>query len=685
MKLKSNFYIWIPAVISIVVYWQILGFGFAWEDDFVVIGPQTRDFHLMLKSFYENPPGLHFIPFHFLQCYLINLIFGKHAFPFGFHLYQLLLNMFSCIMATLILFKITKSKLISILIVSLWIVHPLNVEVLTRLGCGPAQVAAGLFCLLFLYCFLKIRETQPKKNKIFFLCLGLFFYLASVTSYEQYIFFPLVLVLILIYLEGMKVLKEKDFVRFYIFPILFILPIYLLWKYFACGCTLFETSDELTKWTEIGSLRDTTFRALWLSPQLLVHYFRLFFWPDFSAESQADWYTVGNSIWSIYSLFCQLFVVCLIIASFCLYKKIPLFSIGIFWFFIPMLLVVQIIPFFTIADEHYCYLSSLGIFISIFGLLTYSVKHIKPQFLIAIILPIFGILTWRTLLYVPTLKDTLSRYISMAQHSSPWLKIANIGNALIVAKMTDRTNELPDWINEDSLNREVLKWVEKYLYVKPNLSHYYGPMQYPPNYLLYKLVCYKLYTSGYINDAKLVMEQALGIKNNWLGWQQNTDFLKSVHLWDDAWASLQKSIELNPSGTINYSESFIEIAHSTDKLDEAEQLIQNYIKLKPKSAHPYLFAGLFYKVLNDKERSMYYFKEGISKDKIISVNYIELYYQAATLFFENGMLDLAEQSLKIITNVNPFEPKTKQLLAKIKTLKRGDVSENKINIGLCKK
>ena len=205
--IKSFF--WFPGLIGVLVYLPSLFYGSAWGDDQGVITPSSRDFHLMFKGFYHNFPGLHFVPFCIFQSFLINSIFGTNAFPFGFHLYQLILHAVSCIVATVFLFKITNNKLVSILIVSLWTVHPLNVEILTRLGCAPAQVAAGTFCLIFLLCFLKIRETTNNFYKLGFSIFGSIFFLASLTSYEQHFFFPLILCLVFLYLDGRKILQQK--------------------------------------------------------------------------------------------------------------------------------------------------------------------------------------------------------------------------------------------------------------------------------------------------------------------------------------------------------------------------------------------------------------------------------------------------------------------------------------------
>lgn len=422
MKDFFKSFFWLPAIVGFLIYFQSLWFGSAWGDDHIIVDPIGKDFRLMLGGFTKSITANHFFPFSFLQCFLISTLFGKNAFPFGFHLYQLLLHFISCILAVLVLFKITKNKLISVLIVLLWTVHPLNVEILTRLGCAPVQVPGAAFCLAFIYFFLKTIEVETFSKKAIFSILGILFFLMSLTTYEQYILFPFMVCLIILLLRGKEVLYKKEYIYFLYLPIAFIYVFYILWRYLACGGSLFYSGDEFISWTEVGSLKDILFRAIWLAPQLVVHYFRLFFWPDFLAESKADWYKVGASVFSPYSLFCQGVVVSLLFAAVLLWKKLPVFCLGIFWFFITMLPVLQIIPVFSIVDEHYCYLAIIGIFISLFSFVVYYSKHTSRKILLLLVLPIFCLLTWRTLLYIPTMKNSFSRELYYAKEAPQWIR-----------------------------------------------------------------------------------------------------------------------------------------------------------------------------------------------------------------------------------------------------------------------
>lgn len=670
MKSYLKSFLWLPALVGFLIYLPCLQFGSTWGDDVVVISPQAKDFHIMLRSFYQNLPGSHFFPFSFFQCYLINSIFDKNAFTFGFHLYGLVIHTITCLIATLVFYKLTKNKLISILIILLWTVHPINVESITRLVCIPAHLPSATFALAFFLCFLKAREQGNFKYKIILATCGILFFLASITSYEQYILFPFVLLLTVLLIEDKKILNKKYYFDFFILPIVAIYVTYFFWRYYATGGKLFETSDELIKWTEVGSIKDILFRTFWLAPQLLIHYFRLFFWPDFLSETQADWYKVGESVWSPYSLFCQILILSLTVAAFLIRKKIPLFSIGIFWFFITMLPAIQIFPLFTITDEHYCYLSMLGILLAIFSIVQYYQHLLTPKKIVILVLPIFCLLSWRTIIYLPSHKDIVSHAISMAKYSPSWTKPIYIFEAIQTAHAERREGDLPAWINLENLRTECSKWLQTNLFIKPNLSQKFGPMRNFYKYKTYEFLFEVLYKNNLMKELDILMNQASKVKNDAFGFCQSALFLKEIRSWEKAWESLKKAVEINPRFNYIYSLPFIEIALNADKYKEAEQILKNYIKLKPDSAHPYLVIGLFYNKYNKTQEALRYLTKAISKGKTPSTNFKVLYYKAVDFFIKEKEYDLAKRSLNIVSSFDPYDNEVKQELSKIRALEK---------------
>ena len=664
MSLLSRLYFLIPSVAFVLLYWQSIFFGAAFPDDPLVIAPIAQDFKLMLKTFYDNSkmPGVHFTPVSTLQCFLINKVFGENAYPFGFHLYQFIAQTLVCLLATILFYKLTRSRLISVLIVSLWTVHPINLQQITRLLCGSG-IAGFAFFLIFLLCFLQVKETHRPSLRLILVLLGSLFFLLAILTVETFFFLPLVLYLIYFYLEGVKIFKSREYL--YLFVPLAIYPIYFLWRYFACGGSLSETSDELIRWTEIGSVKDILFRAFWLCPQLLVHYFKLFLFSNSPIDTKAEWYMLGETVWSPYSFFCQLLIFSVITAAIFLFKKIPLFSIGILWFFLSIFLMIQIIPLFSIVAVRYFYVSSLGLFLSVFSVVLYYKKYLSPKILVIIVLPIFLMFSYKTLYYLPSSKDKLTQSIWMAKEAPPFIKVLYMNLVVDEARESNRIGEIPDWISPDSIGEKFEEWVKSYLNMKPNLSNKFGPIQMCYNYNLYKLLMKHLYVSNRFNEMNVLMNQAVEVKNDSYGWIQLASFLKDIGQWGLAWNALRKTIELNPKHRFLYGEVFLVIAKNVNKFEEAEHLAKNYVLLNPRIAYPDLFLGTLYAEFNKENEALQSFKEGIKGDKIPSTSNKKLYLAVSDIFKYYKMFNEAKEALKIVISFDPFDLTVKQKLKEL--------------------
>lgn len=662
--LKS--FIWLPPLIALVLYLQSITFGSPWGDDAVMNQPRSKDLSLMLESFYRQLSNKNFDPFCVFQSFVIHKIFQNNAYPFGFHIYNVFLHVAFSILITLFLYKITKDKFITLLIVCLWAVHPVNVEIVTRIGIGPYHLAAAVFCLISCFSFLKLRETDKLINCFIYSFLGFFFFIASVTSIEQYLFFPIVLLLILVSLEGLKVLFQKKHLIFFIIPLLVSYPIYLLWRYTAFGGSLFYAGDYFIPWTEMGSLNEILFRAFWLAPQIIVHYFRLILWPDYLAESKADWFMVGDSLWSPYSLFCQIFVALIILSAIFLAKKNPLYSIGIAWFFFSVILIVQIVPLFSLVDEHYCYMALIGLLLAAFSLLIKKPKLIPKKIILFISIPILAFLTWRTVLYIPSEKDLFSLSLYNAAEAPEWIKSQKIAVAFVNAASLNRLQELPPWVSGEAVTSHMHEWIRRHLNEEVTLWHKYGPIQMPYNYNFYRGLFDAYREAGVdVNQLTLILNQAVRVKNSWSGWLEAANLLVKVNDCNTAWEFYKLAAETNPTKGLIYGSNFIRSAILSNHISEAETIIFNYIKLRSNQAYPYLFAGEFYRNLNNKEKAMYYYKLAVSPDKLRILDE-KLYLTVAKVFAENKMYDWAYKAVSIILVRNPLNAEAKKFLASLK-------------------
>ncbi len=658
-KIK-NLYFLIPALIFLLIYWKSIFFGAVWGDDPMVISPPARDFNLMLKSFYDNShySGVHYLPMYYLQYFLVNKIFGENAYPFGFHVYHLFAQFLVCVFATLVFNKITKNRLFSVIVVAFWIMHPINLQMSTRVLVS-AGVMGFAFCLIFIYLNLRLLENSLSANKWFYVILSNLFFLIALMTGENFFFYPILLYVISFYLKGKSIFSKK-YLYLYV-SLLVVLPVYLILRFVACGGNMFNssTSDELLSWTETGGIKDMLFRGVWLSPQLIVHYFKLFLWPFGLMDSKAEWYTVGNSIFGPYSLFCQFLVLSLILSIFFLYKQAPLFSIGVAWFFISSVLYLQIIPLFTIAGVRYAYVPSMGLMLAIFSLV-FGCSNIKVRKVLLILaVPIFLFLVNRTIYYLPSSKDLLTQYIYCAKEAPLWNSPLYFAKAVDLAQTEKKEKELPEWLSDVAFSKVADQWLNKYMDLKPGMDIKYGPMQMAYNFYSFRGIFKYLFYSGQYEKLNKVMNTALKVNDGWIGWYEIAKFLKDTKQWEQSWQALKIAIGKKPAFKHSYDLRFISIAIQSNNVKEAERLIKNYIEL---SSYPSLFAGYFYLKINKPNEAMKNFKVAIGKDKKISVGEDFFYMTAVHFFIDNKDISNAKQTLDVILSYNPFNKEAKNLL-----------------------
>ena len=659
IELVKKLFFLIPALLFSSIYYKSIFFGQAWGDDSYVVSPWCLTFKSMIKTFYENTGMVsdHYMPVHCLQCFLINYLFGESAFPFGFHLYQFIAQIIVCILATLLFYKISGSKLISVLTVALWTIHPVNQQQLTRLVVGPG-IMGFAFNLIFLLSYLYSDNIKSKVQRNCLLVGGSFFFLLGVMSVEHFVFFPILLFLLLFYLKGKKIFNRND-LSLIICPLITYI-IYFSVRFYITKGIMLEGENLVDRWAEVGSVKDILFRAFWFSPQLLIHYLKLYFYPYGLIDSAAEWYKVGESILSSYSLFCQIATTLLILLTVFLYKRFPLFSIGMVWFFLTLVLVIQIIPIFSIVSLRYAYLPSLGLTFALFSLISKLKTCSSPKVLIALSIPIFCFLISRTIYYMPSSQNFLNQFIYCTREAPVWNKPLWI--SLLIKQEAKEKSNIYNEINTSAFEESINNWLKQYANIKSNLATQFGPMQMDYNYMVFRVIFAHLASHNRSNDLQKVANAALTIKNNSVGWLEIATLFEKLGKQDLAWEAMKKSILLNPTNKLLYSLQFVDIAFNSKKTSEALALLDNLIKLIPNSSYPYLVTGFFYNKLQLPNQSLYYFKSAISPDKKISMDEENLYLMAASLFFQNKMLEETLRTFNIILSINPHNKEIKQAL-----------------------
>lgn len=133
--------------------------------------------------------------------------------------------------------------------------------------------------------------------------------------------------------------------------------------------------------------------------KLFAHYFSLVFYPHpLLADYSGDVFAVSTGLLEGETLLALSFTLLYIVGAIYLYRRIPVIGLGLLWFFVALLPVLQLIPFHELAADHFLYLPLAGIAIS-FGRLAFSLweqPKLRPVLgsVLVIFLSVFSVLTW---------------------------------------------------------------------------------------------------------------------------------------------------------------------------------------------------------------------------------------------------------------------------------------------------
>ena len=160
------FPLFIIIAVTLAVYSNTLGNGFAYDDNYQLLGnPWIKDVRFIPEIFSNNVWGFrgeitnYYRPMMYVIYMLTHYLFG--IAPWGFHLVSAVLHAGSSVLVFLIariLFSKYKSpsKYLSIPLMAavLFAVHPIHTEAVDWVSCVP-ELSYSLFCLLSLYLYLR--------------------------------------------------------------------------------------------------------------------------------------------------------------------------------------------------------------------------------------------------------------------------------------------------------------------------------------------------------------------------------------------------------------------------------------------------------------------------------------------------------------------------------------------------
>ncbi len=335
-------------VLTIAVFGMSLGNDFVNYDDLkhITTNPIVQGLTAEnVITMFTEPINSAYRPLSFLSFAILYKFFGAN--PFYFHLLSLIVHLVNVYLVYKLILLWTKRTEAAVIVSVLFAIHPLHVESVAWVS-TLNDTLYGCFSILALISYTNF--LQKGKNSKYILITAIWFLLACFSK-PLAIVLPAIFLLMDWYFDD-SITKTKTYIQKIPFLLISLLIAYVsVWA-------RNETSSEIDNITNLYGFVD---RIFFMFYGIQFYFTKLFMPFGLSAFHAFPLETAGSLPAAYYAspIFTLLIIALIYFAK--SFRKILLF--GIFFFFINIALVIQLIPFGqTVVAERYTYLSYIGLF-----------------------------------------------------------------------------------------------------------------------------------------------------------------------------------------------------------------------------------------------------------------------------------------------------------------------------------
>ncbi|MGA1863473.1 MAG: tetratricopeptide repeat protein [bacterium] len=331
-----------------------------WDDQFYLKeNPYIKELSIdNLKTIFSTSYFKNYTPIH-LVSYLFDRLLWEKNYA-GYHLTNLFLHIINGILIFFLIYSWTQDWWIAFFVYGIFLTHPVNVESVAWLS-ERKGLLAGLFFLIALLSYDRLKRTGIR---VWYIICFIAFCLA-VLSKPMAITLPLILILL-----DLTLYRTRS-------SIADIIPFFLI-SLFSFESTLWAQKAGGGVKSYVGGSLITSVLSI---PCIFLRYISILFWP-FPPVRQSCRYVISpegfKPIFSLNILGSTILTICLLSAIYAwlLYKKDRTDILGITWFFITLLPVLNFIPTSTQMADRYLYIPAIGIYLVVGTWISKGIKKI---------------------------------------------------------------------------------------------------------------------------------------------------------------------------------------------------------------------------------------------------------------------------------------------------------------------
>lgn len=350
------------------------------DDDFVLNNQFIKNWRYFSKLFSENViAGASLLSNYWrpilLSVFSLEWHLWQEWVP-GYHFINTSFHIADAILLFFILFYIFKNRWLAIFTALVFLVHPLQTEAVTYVsGLGDSLSVFFIFLGFLFYLKFRISGKLLFKSGLYF--LSLLMYILALMSKETAIIMPALLLIADFFFCGQdEKISFRDKLKKIgkaIWPFFVLAGIYILLR-----ATILNFINTFNLYNEENIFTSNFYVRLFTFFRILTVYFGLLFWPfNLHMERSVEIATSLNSVSVIFGGFIFLG---LLILAFTKFKRFPILSFGILWFFIGLAPTSNLlIPINGLLYEHWLYLPLIGIFLILIWLGQFLGKRYNLQ------------------------------------------------------------------------------------------------------------------------------------------------------------------------------------------------------------------------------------------------------------------------------------------------------------------
>lgn len=342
MNKKIAMPILLIAFLSFASYFNIFQNEFVWDDHiFILDNPDIRSFSNLPLFFTHDVDGL-YRPLRSLYYTFIYSLAGKNEFLY--HLNSLLFHTAISILIFFIIFEIINKKGIALLTSLIFAAHPIHTERVANIT-GSFDMLGIFFMLLSFYIYIKYSKLNKKKYLLF----SLLSFLIAVFSSEEAVVLPLIIILYELCFNKEKLNNQsikKSILNNY--SLFFAVSIfYVILRLFILGIR--GRVEEY--------LAGNFFLTMLTMLKVYIYYIYLLIFPiNLTLFHDVE---AATSLFDFKVLMSALALIILLVFTIKFYKNTILFF-SVFWFFITLIPMSNILPLQVFMAERYLYVPSIA-------------------------------------------------------------------------------------------------------------------------------------------------------------------------------------------------------------------------------------------------------------------------------------------------------------------------------------